>query len=218
MNLIDQISLEVCIKELEANKILVALTLDQITDGLFLLHHTTRIGRIAKKKVTKNNEKVVTLHGFGTLAVPIGFNSSSDMFDKRFIVIAGVPSKEYFETFENFSSFKHLTLEKENIKLLRIFVTLPPSAVVAISSAEYRQPADIAQWISAASLSFKNQLSDYVLFEPEDFKEATNYLLGFLLCHHKNIFDFIDFSTSDDSEITCWDQNLHKHHSLCTSA
>ena len=57
INLLDQSAPEACIKELEANSNLVALTLDTITDDLVLLHHVTRIGRVMKKKATKKNEK-----------------------------------------------------------------------------------------------------------------------------------------------------------------
>ena len=84
-------------------------------------------------------------------------------------------------------------------------------------SIESRQPADIAQCIAAASLDVKQKLSDHEDFDPEDHKEATNYLLGFLWCHCKNILNPSAFSTSDDSEITCWAQNLHKQHLLTTS-
>ena len=94
INLSDQSASEACIKELEANPKLVALTLDPIADDLVLLHHVTRIGRIMKKKATKKNEKVVALHGFGNTAVPIRFKSSSDLFDQHSIVTTDVPSND----------------------------------------------------------------------------------------------------------------------------
>ena len=115
--------------------------MDAISDDLVLLHHVTRIGHIVKKKATKKNEKIVVLHGFGASTIPIRFKSYSYLFDKRFIVTTSAPFNFDFEIFENVSSFKSLSLDKENIKLFLKFVTLPPFAVIATLSAESRQPA-----------------------------------------------------------------------------
>ena len=86
--------------------------MDPITDGLVLHHCVAWIGRIMKKKLTEKNEKVVALHGFGSSAAPIRFKFSSDLVDQRIIVTTDASSNDYFETFENISSFKSINSEK----------------------------------------------------------------------------------------------------------
>ena len=106
-----------------------------------------------KKNSTKKNEKAVALHSYGASAVPIRFTSSSDLLSQHDIVTTDAPSNN--ETFENVSSFKPLTSEKENTKSIRNFVVLPPFTVFTMLSAASHEPADTSQCVTAMSLIIK---------------------------------------------------------------
>ena len=68
INILDKSSPDECIRDLILEPSLVALSVDPVTDELFLFHHLARIGKILKKKTAKKNKKVMALHGFGTQA------------------------------------------------------------------------------------------------------------------------------------------------------
>jgi len=170
INLLALLALEECMRNLMEFPELAALTIDQSTDDLVMIHHISKVGKSLKK--SKNSEKVVALHGLVSPAAILRFKSTADLFSKANIVEVPLPSPDDFETFESTIDFKKLSPAKvdENAvgnkvvykykDTFRNIIVLPPFVVNAILSMNHRDAPSLAQTISAAAMNFKNQYKD----------------------------------------------------------
>ena len=142
-----------CMRNVSEFPDLVALTVDQSTDELVMIHHNTKVGKSLKK--SKKAEKVVALHGFGSPASILRFKAVAALFSKDNIVKVLLPSDDDFETFESTTDFKNLKPDKDE-KSFRNIILLPPFIVKAILSTSLRDTPALAQVISAAAANFKD--------------------------------------------------------------
>ena len=58
--------------------------------------------------------------------------------------------------------------------------------VVTLMSLSSIDPAKMSMAISASSQDVKSKLKDHDNFDSKDHNVATNHVLAFLWCHHKN--------------------------------
>ena len=100
-----------CMRNVSEFPDLVALTVDQSTDELVMMHHISKVGKSLKK--SKKAEKVATLHGFGFLASILRFKVVANLFSKDSIMKVLLPSGDNFETFESATNFKNLKPGKD---------------------------------------------------------------------------------------------------------
>ena len=180
-----------------------------MSGDLILTRHVTKIGKSLKKKSAKMKEKFVALSGTGTSALPIRFESSEELFSSKHIIEAEVSSDESLDTFENYSNFKKLTSEKDNTRYFRNILTLPPFAVVTMSSLNSSDPSKMAQSMSAASLNTRQKLLNHEEFDASDHVAATNCILAFLWCYQKKILQSLPCGVTNDDEASFSADHLH---------
>ena len=203
---------------------LAALTVDQSTDKLVMIHHVSKIGKSLKK--SKKSEKVVALHGFSYPASFLWFKSASDLFSKENIVKFHLPSSDDFKIFESTIDFKILlptNVDKKTTKeslsnKFRNIVLLPPFVVNTILSTSHKDAPSLAMTVSAASSNFKDQHKEHPDFEEQDHQDATNCLLGFLRAHQKYFLCPLPCGFKTDETIDFWSKNVHDRELLPKSA
>ena len=79
-----------------------------------IIHYVSKLEKSLKK--SNKIEKVVDLHGFGSPASILRFNSVADIFSKDNIVKIHLPSADDFDAFESTIDFKNLLPAKVNNK------------------------------------------------------------------------------------------------------
>lgn len=153
---------------------LAALIAGTVSRDLMIVNYATKIGKSLKKKSSKKKEKLVTLNGTGTTASPIRFDHPEEAFGSKHIATVDMPTDSSFETFENETDFKSLVHEKDNTKMFRNTLLIPPFAVVALVPLSFIDPAKIAMAISASPQDSKSKLKDHEDFDSKDHNMATN--------------------------------------------
>ena len=156
INLLQPTDPEDCMLNLSEFNNLAALTIDQSTDELVIMHHISKVGKSLKK--SKKPEKIVALRGMGSIVHVVRFKSVKVLFSSDYITTMAIPSIEDMKTFETLSDFKNLKPEKDNKVAFRNLILLPPFVLKAISSISSKDAPNLACTISAAAQNLKISL------------------------------------------------------------
>ena len=208
INLLNAADPEDCMLNLVEFDNLAALTIDQSTDELEIMHHNSKVGKSLLK--SKKPVKVVALCGMSSSAQIVRFKSVESLFNQKSCVTMDAPSSTNLETFENPADFKKLKAEKGNAVAFRNIVLLPPFVLKAILAISSRDASNLACSISAASQDFSDQCKSHPDFSVDDHEWATLCTLQWLCCSQKGSLAAISTRLKSDDQIDFWSTNLHE--------